>query len=423
MTTHGGTTYGGSIGIDVACVDLLSPGAVADPYPTLAALREHDPVHWSERYRSWFVTRFDDVSEALRDARFSSDRIAPYRRAKLEGPDADPGVRAAFGVLEDWMVFKDPPDHTRLRKLLSRAFTPRAVNRIRDRISDVADELLDAAVADGSGRTDLIGDYAYPLTASVIAEMLGVPRRDHPRFKDWSDQITGLVFGGMGDPNRHTAGANGMAELTEYLTRLVRDHEREPADDLLSALISARDADDALSPDEVISTGVLLLFAGHETTTNLIGNGLLALLRRPDQRALLAADPAHVGGAVEELLRFDGPAKTVARVLAEDVELRGRTLRRGERVFLSPSSANRDPEVFTDPDRLDITRRPGRQLGFGIGMHYCLGAPLARLEASVAIPRALLRLPGLRPTEDELRWHPVLLSRGMIGFPVRFDAS
>lgn len=410
--------------IDLRHPDLLSDDAVADPYPLLAALREHDPVHWSDRYRSWFVTRFDDVSEALRDPRFSSDRISPYRRAKLDGPDADPAVRAAFGVLEDWMVFKDPPDHTRMRKLLSRAFTPRAVNRIRPRIAEIADELLDAAldrVGGGSGRTDLIIDFAYPLTASVIAEMLGVPRRDHPRFKNWSDQITGLVFGGMGDPHRHTAGANGMAELTEYLSGLVRDHEREPADDLLSALISARDADDALSHDEVISTGVLLLFAGHETTTNLIGSGLLALLRHPDQRALLDADPSLVDATIEELLRFEGPAKTVARLMAEDVELRGHTLRRGERVFLCPSAANRDPAAFDDPDRLDITRREGRQLGFGVGMHYCLGAPLARLEASVAIPRALDRLPGLRPADDELRWHPVLLSRGLLRFPAQFD--
>jgi cytochrome P450 len=411
-----------SASVDLTRADLLGEDEVRDPYPLLAALREHDPVHWSERYRSWFVTRFDDVSTALRDERFSSDRISPYRRAKLEGPDADPGVRAAFGVLEDWMVFKDPPDHTRLRKLLSRVFTPRAVDRVRPRIVAIADELLDAATADGSGRTDLVRDYAYPLTASVIAEMLGVPRQDRDRFKDWSDAITGLVFGGMGDANRHTAGADGMAELTAYLADLVRAHEREPADDLLSALVSARDDDDALSHDEVISTGVLLLFAGHETTTNLIGNGLLALLRHPDQRRLLDADPSLIGGTVEELLRYDGPAKTVARLMAGDVELRGRTLRRGDRVFLCPSSANRDPAVFDDPDRLDVTRRQGRQLGFGVGLHYCLGAPLARLEASVAIPRALERLPGLRPDGDAHRWHPVLLSRGLREFPVRFDA-
>ncbi|MCU1626483.1 MAG: cytochrome [Pseudonocardia sp.] len=399
--------------------DLLSEDAVGDPYPLLAALREQDPVHWSERYRSWFVTRFDDVDACLRDERFSSDRIAPYRRARLDRAGTDPGVRAAFGVLEDWMVFKDPPDHTRLRKLLSRAFTPRAVERIRPRIGEIADELLD--VVAGTGRADLVGDYAYPLTASVIAEMLGVPREDRHRFKGWSDRITGLVFGGLADSDRHTDGAGGMAELTEYLSGLVDAHERAPADDLLSALISARDAGDSLSHDEVIATGVLLLFAGHETTTNLIGNGLLALLRHPDQRARLAADPPLIGGAVDELLRYDGPAKTIARLMAADVELRGRTLRRGERVFLCASAANRDPEVFAAPDELDITRADRRSLGFGVGLHYCLGAPLARLEAAVAIPRALDRLPGLRTTGEPLRWHPVLLSRGMLRFPVAFD--
>lgn len=407
---------------DVAHADLLSPDAVADPYPMLAAMREHDPVHWSERFRSWFVTRFDDVDAALRDARFSSDRITPYRQAKLEGPDTDPGLRAAFGVLEEWMVFKDPPDHTRLRRLLSRSFTPRAVGRIRPRIEELVDELLDTALGRGGDRIDVIGELAYPLTASVIAEMLGVPRSDQQHFKEWSDQITGLVFGGMADSGRHDRGSRGMAELTGYLTDLVAQRGREPADDLLSGLIAARDEHDALTHDEVIATGVLLLFAGHETTTNLIGCGVRAMLRHPDQAALFAADPDLTGSAVEEMLRFDGPAKTVARVMAEDVELRGRLLRRGQRVFLSPSSANRDPEVFADPDRFDITRQQGRQLGFGIGMHYCLGAPLARLETGIAVRRILERLPGPALVEEP-SWAPVLLSRGMESFPVRIAAS
>lgn len=388
-------------------VDLLGEEAVADPYPAMALLREHDPVHWSDRYRSWFLTRHADVDAALRDPRFSSDRISPYRRSRLDGPDADPSVRAAFGVLEDWMVFKDPPDHTRLRKLLSRAFTPRAVERARPRVVELADELLDGL----SGRADLVGDFAYPLTASVVAEMLGVPRADRDRFKTWSDRITGLVFGGMGDPDRHAEGAQGMAELTAYLSELVAEHERSPADDLITALIRARDEGDALGHDEVVATGVLLLFAGHETTTNLIGNGLLALLMRPDQAA-------GAPGTVEEVLRFDGPAKTIARLMADDVEVGGRVLRRGERVFLCPAAANRDPRVFDDPDRFDVTRTPGRQLGFGIGLHYCLGAPLARLEGSIAIPAALRRFPDMRLAGDELRWHPVLLSRGLVALPV-----
>lgn len=408
--------------MDLERADLLSDEAVTDPYPLLAALREHDPVHWSTRYRSWFITRYDDVAAALRDDRFSSDRITPYRRAKLEGPDTDPRVRAAFGVLEGWMVFKDQPDHKRLRRLLSRAFTPRAVIRMTSTVEEITEALLDAVTRGGTGTVDLIGDFAYPLTASVIADMLGVPREDREQFKDWSDQITGLVFGGMGDATRHTVGAEGMAELTAYLSDLVRAHERQPADDLISAMINARDAGDTLSHDEVIATGILLLFAGHETTTNVIGSGLLALLQHPAQRALLDARPDMVDAAVEEILRFDGPAKTVARVMGDDVELRGRRLRTGERVFLSPSSANRDPAVFEDPDTLDITRDKSGQLGFGVGMHYCLGAPLARLEASIAIPHALERLPGLRLTDEPLRWHPVLLSRGMQSFPAQFSS-
>lgn len=421
MTGRGERSDGGTLQhADLQHADLLGAEAVADPYPLLAALREHDPVHWSARYRSWFVTRHDDVAAALRDERFSSDRITPYRRAKLEGPDADPGVRAAFEVLEGWMVFKDPPDHKRLRRLLSRAFTPRAVTQMAASVEDIAAELLDGILARGSGRLDLVGDYAYPLTASVIADMLGVPREDREQFKDWSDRITGLVFGGLGDASRHTLGARGMTDLTAYLSDLVRAHERAPADDLISAMISARDELDALSHDEVIATGVLLLFAGHETTTNLIASGILALLEHPGQLDLLRARPELVDGAVEEALRFDGPAKTVARVMGEDVELRGRVLRRGERVFLSPSAANRDPAVFADPDTFDITREKSGQLGFGVGMHYCLGAPLARLEATISIPRAFARLPGLRLTDEPLEWHPVLLSRGMQRFPAQF---
>lgn len=400
-------------------VDLLSPAAVADPYPVFDALREHDPVHWSPRYRSWFLTRFDDVSAALRDPRYSSDRITPYVEAKLSGPDADPALRATFAVLEDWMVFKDPPDHTRLRRLLRRAFTPRSVEALRPRVGELADELLDGIV--GTGSADLVRSYAYPLTAGVVAEMLGVPKEDQDLFKDWSDAITALVFAGLGSPERYDRAVRGMLELRNYLTVLAAEVAEHPREDLLTALVQARDSGDSLSHDEVVATGVLLLFAGHETTTNLIGNGLLALLRHPEQRALLESGEAPISGAVEEFLRYDGPAKTVVRVMATDVELRGHTLAAGSRVFLCPPGANRDPAVFADPGRLDVTRTDNQHVGFGFGLHYCLGAPLARLEGSVAIPRALERLPDLRLDPDvALAWQPVLLSRGLTALPVRF---
>jgi cytochrome P450 len=404
--------------------DLLGADAVADPYPLLDALRAHDPVHRSARLGGWVLTRHDDVSAALRDPRFSSDRISPYVRTRLAAADAPPGVRAAFAVLERWMVFQDPPDHTRLRRLLSRAFTPRAVQRQRERITAIADELLDALLDPlrGTGRADLLAQYSSPLTASVIADVLGVPRADRGRFTAWSHQILGLVFGGTGDPDRHASAAAGMGELTAYLADLVAAHERRPADDLITALVDARDEGDALTHEEVIATGVLLLFAGHETTTNLIGNGLLALLRRPAALAAVRDGAVPIGRAVEELLRFDGPAKTIARVAAVDVELRGRTVRAGDRVFLSPAAANRDPAVFDRPAELDLTRAHNPQLGFGVGLHYCLGAPLARLEASIAIPRALRRLHGLRLTGAPLQWHPVLLSRGLRTLPVAFSS-
>lgn len=400
--------------------DLLSPSALADPYPHLAALREHEPVHWSEPYKSWFITGFDNVVEALKDQRFSSNRITPYRDRVLSRPDTDPLLREAFGVLDDWMVFKDPPDHTRLRRLLGRTFTPRSVAHMRPVIEEIAGELLDEALA-GDGTIDLIHDYAYPLTASVIAEMMGVPRADRSRFKDWSDQISGLVFASLGDDERHRRGAQGMAELTAYLEYLVKNHRGE--NDLLSMLIAARDENDALSHDEVIATGVLLLFAGHETTTNLIGNGIHAFLDHPDQRAQLDLDDqAAVAGMVEELLRFDGPAKSVARLIAEDMDWHGQTLKAGDRAFLFLSSANRDPAAFDDPDVFDVRRKPGRQLGFSVGLHFCLGAPLARLETSIAVPLALQRLPGLRADPGRTaEWAPTLLTRGMSQSPMRFD--
>ncbi len=404
---------------DLTQLDLFSPAAVADPYAAFDHLRDTDPVHWSPRYRSWILTRHAEVSAALRDPRFSSDRITPFVQAKLSGPDADPDLRATFAVLEDWMVFKDPPDHTRLRTLLRTAFTPRSVAALEPRIRVLSDELLDDLV--GAGQGDLVRSYAYPLTAAVVAEMLGVPRADRDLFKEWSDAITALVFAGLGSPERYERATRGMLELRDYLGAMADRATAHPGDDLISALVQARDDDDSLSHDEVIATGVLLLFAGHETTTNLIGNGVLALLQHPDQRDRLVRGEVGIGTAVEEFLRYDGPAKTVVRQMGSDVELDGHVLRAGQRVFLCPPSANRDPAVFTDPGMLDLGRTDNPHVGFGFGLHYCLGAPLARAEATVAIPAVLDRLPDLVLDEDqELVWQPVLLSRGLTGLPVRW---
>lgn len=400
--------------------ELLSPEAVDDPYAHFAALREHRPVAWNERYGSWVITRHDDVSAALKDARFSSDRLTPYMRSKLSEPDVDPELRATFEVLNDWMVFKDPPEHTRLRRLVNRAFTPRTVERMRPRVHDITAELLETLAR--QEQPDLIDDLAFPLPAIVIAEMLGVPAEDRSRFRVWSDQLTALVFGGLEDPGRYDAASEGMVELAGYLDDLVAEREEEPRDDLVSALVRARDQDDALTRPEIVATCTLLLFGGHETTTNLIANGILALVRHPQQLGRLRDGEVDVRTAVEELIRYDGPAKVVVRVVAEDLQLRGRDLRDGDRVFLVPASANRDPGVFSEPDRLDLTRDPNPHVGFGLGVHYCLGAPLARLEASVAVPMLLRRLRGLEVATDDLRWLPILLTRGLQELPITYGS-
>jgi cytochrome P450 len=396
--------------------NLLGPEAVADPYGFFGALREDDPVHWNERYRSWVITRYADVAAAFRDERFSADRIGPYLEASSRTMDG--GLRATFAVLSDWLVFKDPPDHTRLRRLVHRAFTPRAVTRMQERVASIADELIDAFADDGEA--DLIESFAYPLPAIVIAEMLGVPAEDRDLFKRWSDDLSGLVFGGMEDPNRHRRAVSGMAELVEYLEGLIQRYTAQPEENLITSLVRAREEHDQLSEAEVVATCTLLLFGGHETTTNLIGNGLLALLEHPAERRRLQEDPALTKGAVEEILRFDGPAKAVARLMKDDVVLHGRTLRRGDRVFLVPAAANRDPRQFAEPDRFDVGRGDSSHLGFGFGIHYCLGAPLARLEGTIAIRLLLERLPSLALAAESLDWHPVLLSRGLRRLPVVF---
>lgn len=390
---------------------ILAPGAVADPYSYFGELREREPVHWNERYRSWVVTRYDDVATGLRDPRFSADRMTPVvRRKQTAGMDED--VAAAFRVLQDWMVFKDPPDHTRLRRIVQRAFAPAVVEALRARIGEIAAGLIDALPP--AGEIDLVEAYAYPLPAIVIAELLGVPARDVDVFKTWSDDIVALVFGELESEGRFARAAHGMKELVSYFSVLIADARRERRDDLISALVWAEEEQDALTKAEVVATCALFLFGGHETTSALIGSSVLALLRNPGELAALRADPRT---AAEELLRYEGLAKIVVRMVAEEHELRGHRLRAGERAFLVLASGNRDPAQFERPDELDLARTPNAHLGLGLGPHYCLGAALARLEAALALPLLFERLPGLR-LAGEIEWQPVLTSRALKRLPV-----
>jgi cytochrome P450 len=399
-------------------VDLLSPEAVADPYAFFGALREHDPVHWNAAHRSWVITRYDDVAAGFLDRRLSSDRVDTVYQNKLT-PEQQVQRAPTYRVLSDWMVFKDPPNHTRLRNLVKRAFTPRAVAALEGRIVDVVEHVLDLPER---GEVDIVGDIAYPIPAMVIAEMLGVPAEDRDLFRGWSNDITMLIFEGDRDEADRKTAQDGLVALSDYLTGLVREHRRAQKDDLISRLIEAEDHDEHLTEQEIVSTCVLLLFGGHETTTNLIANGYLALLRHPSQAELWLQDPSIAESAVEELNRYDGPAALVVRRAAEDLEIRGRQIREGQRVLLVQAGANRDPRRFADPDTLDLRREDNRNVAFGFGVHYCLGAPLARLETQIALPRMLRRLTDPQITEP-LTYQPLLLVRGLNRFPVRYGGG
>ncbi len=392
-------------------LDIMAPAAISDPHGYLADLRAQQPVYWDPRYRSWLITSYRHAAAALRDERFSSDRIEPYIRKKLSGPDTDPLVRQAFDVLSGWMVFKEEPAHTRLRRLCNLAFTPQSIAALRARAESLCEELLDTIPT--QGEFDLIEKVAAPLPSIIIAEMMGVPVADRTDFERWTAQVSPLVSTGLDDPTRYGSVALGMASLVEYFSKLIARYRAEPVDNLISALVRANEDEDVLSEAELMATCTLMLFGGHETTANFIANGVLALLRHPDQLALVREDKVDIKSALEEFMRYDGPGKTVVRVAREDFEFEGHAIKAGQRVFLILSVANRDPDAFDEPDRLRLDRGQIRHLGFGFGGHFCLGAPLARLETGIAIPRIVKRFPQLKLAEGPLKWLPFLGTRGM----------
>jgi cytochrome P450 len=402
-------------------VDLSSPAAVADPYPSFDLLRSTGPVVWLPAHRAWFFSTHDVVSDGFHDPRLSSDRLTPLE-SRVD--DQRRQVLAqTFELLRGWMVFHDEPDHARLREPLKRAFTPRRVEGLRHRVAALVDELLTGI--DTGAPVDLVERFAFPLPAIVIAELLGVPPADRDRFKTWSDKLAGIVFGASGDARAAEVVASGSTEFADYFGWLVRRYTDHPADNLVSALIAASRPGDGdrpgLSPTELVGACTLLLFGGHETTTNLIGNSVLALLRHPDQLAALRSRPEAVATAVEELNRYDGSTKVMVRIVAEDHHRAGHALQAGQTVLLGVASANRDPAAFgPDADAVRLDRAEAhRHLGFGFGSHYCLGAHLARLEVHLALSGVVRRFPRLALSEDgPLSWQPTLISRGLERLPV-----
>jgi hypothetical protein len=362
------------------------------------------------------LTRYDDINAVLRDGGrfFVDDRKQPtYEKRRAD--------MIKQGILDEEeyaqsMLTSDPPDHTRLRSLVTKAFTPRTIEALRPRIESIVQEQLDAVAQ--AGGIDVIESLAYPLPVTVIAEMLGVPAEDRERFKRWSDDaIKGLGFTSVNEAREARV---AFRELRAYFQDIAEERRREPREDLFSALLAAEEAGDKLTTDEVFSMCILLLVAGNETTTNLIGNGLLALLRNPQQLEVLRDDPARLEGAVEELLRYDSPVQATARFPTEDTEVNGHPVKAYEMLILLIGAGNRDPEQFEDPERLDVTRQDVRPLSFGHGIHYCLGAPLARLEGQVALGALIERFPNMRLANGKPVWGDNLILRGLKSLPVTF---
>jgi cytochrome P450 len=401
---------------------LRDPAVRANPYPFYERLRSHAPVHWDAAAGmdgGWVLTRHADVMAAMRGPHVSAERLEPPPGTDWLPEAYREAAQQVFRAMPHQLLFLDPPDHTRLRGLVSKAFTPRLVEAWRPRVVQVANELLDPV--EEAGEMDVIASLAYPLPAIVIAELLGVPPEDRAQFIEWSSDFGGFLDSSTLTPEEAFSAIQGVADFMEYFRGIIGRRQSAPRDDLLQAMLTARERDDMLTEDELLANLVLLLAAGHGTTTHLIGNGLLALLRDRQEYQRLVESPDLVPTAVAELLRFDSPVQLTGRQVSQAITVGGVTLAAGQHFTAILAAANRDPDQFPDPDRLDVGRAENRQISFGYGIHFCLGAPLAKLEAEIALSAVTRRLPELRLAEDAesgLEWQPSIVFRGLKSLPV-----
>jgi cytochrome P450 len=417
----------------------------ANPYPFYEQLRKQDPVHWDEELGFWVLTRYAEIDSLYTDDRFSRAQGLMRGFQRLSESEREI-VQPVYHSFSKTVFYADPPYHTHLRGLMNHAFTPRRVERLRPYIQRVVDELLDAAQSK-AGAIDVIHDLAYPLPVMVIAELLGLPASDRDRFKKWSDDLFAILGTVRHKPSPLLErAAQSLHEMTDYVKELSHKRRETPQDDLLTALLSvtveedldcphphtsasphatgellrerAAHASSILTEEELVSNINILLSTGHETTTHLIGNGLLALLQHPDQMGRLQSQPALLAGAIEEMLRYDNPVQITYRSALEDVNVHGKLIRKGDLVNSIIGSANRDPQRFSNPDLFDITRNEGRHLGFGLGIHFCIGAPLVRLEAEIVFETILRRFPRIGLATDTLEWQEHPIFRGLKSLPV-----
>ncbi len=410
----------------LAPFDPFHPEFLDDPYRFYSIYREADPVHWGAPPEPtapgcWYIMRHDDARFVFEDQRFCVE-IARAIPPEFLPPIPEP-FRPFFEQTGDWFIFRDPPDHTRLRKLVSGALTRKQVEQLEPRIRQVAAELLDRT--GGAQQLDAIRDYAASLPVIIIADMLGMPLDNREELHHWSKAILAGMNLRQSDeaPRLLTEATTAVLEFSAHIRDVIAEKRRHPDDHLMSRLINVADAGDQLSDRELVATCIMLFFAGHETTVNLIGNGLLALLKNPDQLALLQQRPELINSAVEELARYDSSGQMTFRFATEEVELRGKRIGPGDPIAVIVGAANRDPNVFTDPDKLDIARQDNPHIAFGSGRHHCLGSALARMEGRIAITTLLERMPDIRLLTEKPIWNPSIGLRGLATLPVGTPAA
>ena len=392
------------------------PAILANPFPIYQRMRDEEPAHWSPNLKAWVLTRYDDVKRVCLDTeRMSSDRLRPFFGTL---PSAEAARMAELiRILTLWMVFRDPPVHTRLRRLASRVFHVRSIHALRPNVESLTAWLIERI--GNKKEFDFIGEFAGPLPALVIMDMLGVPRAELARLKRLSDEMALFIGSARATPDKYARAEAGTHEMADLFRSLIKERRASRRADLLSELVHLEEEGDRLSDDELVAMCVLLLFAGHETTTHHITNGLAALLRFPGELEKLRKNPALAPAAVEELLRYDGPIGAQVRIVQEPQTFHGREFKTGDRVFLMMNAANRDERAYPDPDRVDLDRSGPAHLTFGFGPHICLGFPLARLEGQIAIPAVLARWRHIEVLPGPIEWMDSMVLRGMNAFPVR----
>jgi len=398
----------------LSLVRLLEPEVLANPYPLYHKLRSEDPVHWDRFLHTWVVTRYPDVLNVLHS--FSADRTPTPEQLTAMGLS---GLNPIAKVMVKQMLFMDAPAHTRLRGLASAAFTPRKVEILREHIQEIADDLLDRV--ETRGHMDVIADFAAPMPAIVTAEMLGVPTEDHVNLKKWSTDFAEMLGNFQHNPDRIPRVLESTNNLTDYFQAAIDRMRHNPREGLIHSFMTAEIDGDRLTDEEIVANCIVTMVGGQETTTNLIGNGLLTLIRNPEQLAQLRDDPSLITSAVEELLRYESPSQHTGRIAREDVQIGDKEIRKGQAVMAIMAAANRDPERFPDPDQLILDRSDNKHLAFGWSSHFCFGAPLARMEGQIAFETLLRRLPNLELVPEPLTWRNNSGLRGLMALPVNFS--